>query len=61
MLGSINEESMCLAVQETAVLQRVVFSVAKQLVGEEVREPSSFTVVKASAVGVSAFSEGWVH
>lgn len=31
---------------------------AKQLMGEEVKEPQSFTVVKLSAVGVSAFSEG---
>lgn len=52
---------MCLAVQKTAVLQREVFHGAKQLVREEVKEPCSFTVVKVSAVGVSAFSEGWVH
>ena len=61
MLGSINEESVCLAVQKTAVLQRVVFLVAKQLVGVEVKEPWHFTVVKVSAVGVIAFSEGWVR
>jgi len=61
MLGSINEESVCLAVQMTAVLQRAAFHVAKQLVGEEEKEPWSFTVAKVSAVGVGAFSEGWVH
>lgn len=60
MLGGINEESVCLAVQKTAVFQREVFHVAKQLV-REVKEPCSFTVVKVSAVGVSAFSEGWVR
>lgn len=52
---------MCLAVQKTAVPLRVVFHEVKQLVGEEVKEPLKFTVVKVSAVGVSAFSEGWVH
>ena len=61
MLGGINEDSVCLAVQKTAVFQREVFHVAKQLVREELEEPCSFTVVKVSAVGVRAFSEGWVH
>lgn len=40
MLGSINEETVCLAVQKTAVLQYVVFDVAEQLVGEELKEVS---------------------
>lgn len=51
MLASIHEESVCLVVHKTTVLWRVVFHVAKELVGEEVKEPWSFTVVKVSTEG----------
>lgn len=57
MLGRIYETLVCLALQNTAALQRVVFHVAKQLVGKELKEPWSFTVAKVSAVGFCVFSE----